>query len=183
MEHKKGAHEGVTVWGDAPTTRTLNLGDQSMRMKPLEEPGEPCRLSVGLGCAAGGPAGPPRALPFSKKWAGAEHATRTDPAIYVAPTRQFPTPDRSGPDGLRDAKEGTRAYRPPWAPCRAECGGKIIAYSSSSRADIEPDFPDWLVSISDVTSVLDAFRGLAYPPDAFADPQPPPWERDGECYQ
>jgi len=33
-----------------------------------------------------------------------------------------------------------------------------------SRADIEPNFPDWLVNIADVTYVLDAFRGFAYPP-------------------
>ena len=32
-----------------------------------------------------------------------------------------------------------------------------------SRADIEPNFPDWLVNIADVTYVLDAFRGFAYP--------------------
>ncbi len=33
-----------------------------------------------------------------------------------------------------------------------------------SRADIEPNFPDWLINISDVAYVLDAFRGFAYPP-------------------
>ncbi len=40
-----------------------------------------------------------------------------------------------------------------------------------SRADIEPNYPDWLVNIADVTYVLDAFRGFAYPP-AQAPPAP-----------
>ncbi|UCC29825.1 MAG: M4 family metallopeptidase [Phycisphaerales bacterium] len=31
-----------------------------------------------------------------------------------------------------------------------------------SRADIEPNFPDWLVNMTDVTQVLDAFRGCTY---------------------
>ena len=39
-----------------------------------------------------------------------------------------------------------------------------------SRADIEPDLPDWLVNISDVTYVLDAFRGFEYPFEPGADP-------------
>ncbi|UCC32531.1 MAG: hypothetical protein JSU86_09655 [Phycisphaerales bacterium] len=38
-----------------------------------------------------------------------------------------------------------------------------------SRADIEPNVRDWLVNISDVTLVLDAFRGCPYP----AMPDPP----------
>ena len=32
-----------------------------------------------------------------------------------------------------------------------------------SRAEIEPNFPDWLVNISDVTQVVDAFHGFPYP--------------------
>ena len=31
-----------------------------------------------------------------------------------------------------------------------------------SRADVEPNFPDWLVNIADVTEVLDTFRGCPY---------------------
>jgi len=42
-----------------------------------------------------------------------------------------------------------------------------------SRADVEPNLPDWLVNISDVTYVLDAFRGFPYPPGA--------WEGPGGC--
>jgi hypothetical protein len=33
------------------------------------------------------------------------------------------------------------------------------------RADVEPDVADWLVNITDVTCILDAFRGLPYPFD------------------
>lgn len=36
---------------------------------------------------------------------------------------------------------------------------------AKARADVEPDVADWLVNITDVTSVLDAFRGLTYPFD------------------
>ncbi|UCC31902.1 MAG: hypothetical protein JSU86_06415, partial [Phycisphaerales bacterium] len=39
---------------------------------------------------------------------------------------------------------------PPSIPCEAVM--KV-------RADVDPNFPDWLVNISDVTFVLDAFRG------------------------
>ena len=36
---------------------------------------------------------------------------------------------------------------------------------SKPRADIEPDRPDWLVTINDVTHCLDAFKGFPYPFD------------------
>ncbi len=48
-----------------------------------------------------------------------------------------------------------------------------------SRADIEPNFPDWLVNIADVTYVLDAFRGFAYP--AAQTPPPPGWSGPTGC--
>ncbi|UCC29238.1 MAG: S8 family serine peptidase, partial [Phycisphaerales bacterium] len=51
--------------------------------------------------------------------------------------------------------------RPPDIPCEA-----VI----KARADVEPNFPDWLVNISDVTFVLDAFRGCTFsnaPPFPF----------------
>jgi murein tripeptide amidase MpaA len=44
---------------------------------------------------------------------------------------------------------------------------------SKARADMEPGMPDGLVNISDVTYVLEAFRGFAYP---FV-PGPPPCAR------
>ena len=48
-----------------------------------------------------------------------------------------------------------------------------------SRADIEPNFPDWLVNISDVTLALDAFRGFAYP--AAQMPPAPGWPGPDGC--
>jgi len=39
-----------------------------------------------------------------------------------------------------------------------------------SRADIDPNLPDWLVNITDVTVCLDAFLGSAYPPPGWAGP-------------
>ncbi|UCC32552.1 MAG: hypothetical protein JSU86_09760 [Phycisphaerales bacterium] len=48
-----------------------------------------------------------------------------------------------------------------------------------SRADIEANYPDWLASNSDVTFVLDAFRGFAY--TAAQTPPAPAWIRAGGC--
>ncbi|UCC31403.1 MAG: hypothetical protein JSU86_03830 [Phycisphaerales bacterium] len=39
-----------------------------------------------------------------------------------------------------------------------------------ARADIEPNFPDWLVNISDVMFVVDGFRGSGYPPFGWTGP-------------
>ena len=54
VEYKNGGHEGMALVSDAPSTRTLDLGDESVHMKPLEEPGDAGRLSPGLGGVAGG---------------------------------------------------------------------------------------------------------------------------------
>jgi hypothetical protein len=51
---------------------------------------------------------------------------------------------------------------PPSLPCPA-----II----KARADVEPQTPDQLINITDVTLVLDAFRGFPYP---FSPSGPPP---------
>ncbi|UCC31800.1 MAG: hypothetical protein JSU86_05885 [Phycisphaerales bacterium] len=48
-----------------------------------------------------------------------------------------------------------------------------------SRADIEPNLPDWSVNISDVTYVLDAFRGFIYPPAQT--PPAPGWTGPDGC--
>ncbi|UCC31710.1 MAG: hypothetical protein JSU86_05400 [Phycisphaerales bacterium] len=55
------------------------------------------------------------------------------------------------------------------------------------RADLDWETPNQRIDISDVTFCLDAFRPLPppappYPPPAFNDPSPPPWEPGGECY-
>ena len=39
-----------------------------------------------------------------------------------------------------------------------------------SRADIDPNLPDWLVNITDVTFCLEAFLGFTYPPSGWAGP-------------
>ncbi|UCC31164.1 MAG: hypothetical protein JSU86_02585 [Phycisphaerales bacterium] len=62
---------------------------------------------------------------------------------------------------------------PPTFPCHAV---------TKVRADLDWETPNQRIDISDVTFCLDAFRGFGYPPDAFADPQPPPWDPGGECY-
>ena len=59
---------------------------------------------------------------------------------------------------------------PPGVPCAA-----VI----KARADVEPNLPDWLVNVSDVSYVLDAFRGFAYPPTQI--PQPFGWTGPGGC--
>ncbi|UCC30113.1 MAG: hypothetical protein JSU86_18185, partial [Phycisphaerales bacterium] len=48
-----------------------------------------------------------------------------------------------------------------------------------SRADVEPNLPDWLVNIADVMYTLDAFRGFTYPPAQT--PQPSGWTGPGGC--
>ncbi|UCC32668.1 MAG: hypothetical protein JSU86_10365, partial [Phycisphaerales bacterium] len=59
---------------------------------------------------------------------------------------------------------------PPGVPCAAVM---------KARADVEPNLPDWLVNVSDVSHVLDAFRGFAYPPAQT--PQPSGWIGPGGC--
>ncbi|UCC30486.1 MAG: hypothetical protein JSU86_20095 [Phycisphaerales bacterium] len=54
---------------------------------------------------------------------------------------------------------------PPSLPCAAV---------TKVRADLEPQIPDQVINITDVTYTLDAFRGFGYPPDPFPDPSPPP---------
>jgi hypothetical protein len=39
-----------------------------------------------------------------------------------------------------------------------------------ARADLDPNLPEWLVNITDVTVCLDAFLGLTYPPTGWAGP-------------
>ena len=41
-------------------------------------------------------------------------------------------------------------------------------------ADVEPQTPDQLANITDVTALLGAFRGDPYPPPGFPSPSPPP---------
>ena len=55
----------------------------------------------------------------------------------------------------------------------------LVGAVLKSRADIEPNLPDWLVNISDVTYVLDAFRGFAYP--AAQTPPAPGWPGPDGC--
>ena len=39
-----------------------------------------------------------------------------------------------------------------------------------ARADLDPNLPEWLVNITDVTACLDAFLGVTYPPAGWAGP-------------
>ncbi|UCC29868.1 MAG: S8 family serine peptidase [Phycisphaerales bacterium] len=55
----------------------------------------------------------------------------------------------------------------------------LVGAVMKSRADVEPNLPDWLVNVSDVSYVLDAFRGFAYPPAQT--PQPTGWTGPGGC--
>ncbi|UCC30819.1 MAG: hypothetical protein JSU86_00800 [Phycisphaerales bacterium] len=65
------------------------------------------------------------------------------------------------PTDVTAALDKFKNLRPPSIPCEAVM---------KARADVEPNLPDWLVNISDVTFVLDAFRGCTFsnsPPFPF----------------
>ena len=75
------------------------------------------------------------------------------------------------PTDVTAALDKFKNLRPPSIPCDAVM---------KARADVEPNFPDWLVNISDVTFVLDAFRGCTFsnsPPFPFCSV----WSGPGGC--
>ena len=94
-----------------------------------------------------------------------------DPANYSPPltittsgwgdlVRDCTTCPCGAPDGtvgivtdVTAALDKFKNLRPPSVLCDA-----VI----KPRADVEPNFPDWLVNISDVTQMIDAFRGCTY---------------------
>ncbi len=51
----------------------------------------------------------------------------------------------------------------------------------NTRADVEPAQPDWTINVSEVTFILDAFRGASYPPFVFDGPGGCPWRNDAKA--
>jgi len=56
MEHEDCSHEDLPFVSEAPAARTLDLGDESMQVETLEQPGDVSGLTAGFDLVWGGEA-------------------------------------------------------------------------------------------------------------------------------
>ena len=54
MEHEHGRHEHLPFVSEAPPARTLDLGNETVHVQTLEQPGDASGLAAGFGLVSGG---------------------------------------------------------------------------------------------------------------------------------